>query len=81
MSDLTELFINKLDKMNDKVNEISIDVKEHKFILNDVRPIIEEYKFDKELRSRRKKRLAIFGTMLALTSTFVGLLVTFAKFF
>lgn len=82
---LVDLILSKLDKMDEKLDYLSLDVNDQKTafknhleqdtkMYQDIKPIIEEYKFDKELIARRKKKLASISTILAIIATFVGLM-------
>lgn len=81
---LVDLILSKLDKMDEKLDSLAVDVTEQRIAFKnhleqdtkmylDIKPIIEEYKFDKEVKARRKKKLATVGSVLAVISTAAGL--------
>lgn len=67
----------KVDKVQDDISELRSDFKLHlkvieehvagdKKIINEIQPIIEQFKFDQEQKTRRYRTLKIIGTISAI---------------
>lgn len=84
MKEIIDLLTNKLDKMDEKLDNLSLDMVEQKQsfkqhleqdseLFLEIKPIVESFKFEQELKKRRATQISQAAKVLGIVVTIVTL--------